>query len=220
MKLEVIAKDLKDIAMINESVADRIEFCHDLEIGGLTPSYDEISQAGLISKVPVNIMVRPHDRGYVYTDAEFQQMLKDIEYIAGTKAAGIVVGVLTSDHKIDVVRMKEIMALKKDKTVTFHRAFQEVADQTTGLKVLHDLGVNTILTSGAANINESLSLLDQLKAQKLVTILGGGGVDFTNVDAVKKVVDEIHVGTAIRETKSWAAPISLAKISEMKQRLQ
>lgn len=37
MKLEVIAKNLKDVITINRSGADRIEFCRDLTVGGLTP---------------------------------------------------------------------------------------------------------------------------------------------------------------------------------------
>lgn len=221
MKLEVIANSLADIIAINQSQADRVEYCRDLEVGGLTPNYEDIKAVTEAAKVPVNVMVRPHDKGYVYTEAEFAQILKDVDFIANeTKAAGIVVGILTNEGKVDLERLKQIIAHAKDKTVTFHRAFQEVENQLEVLTTLEKMGIGCILTSGGNNINESLSLLKTLKEATKIKILGGGGVNFANVLQIKAVVDEIHVGTAIRETNSWSAPISIYKINQIKSCLE
>ncbi|AVP49759.1 copper homeostasis protein CutC [Williamsoniiplasma luminosum] len=215
MTLEVIATNIEDIKQINKSQADRIEFCFELERGGLTPSYETIKQAGEISSTPVNVMLRPHDRGYNYSDEDFNQMLIDAKYIASTKVNGVVCGILTPDKKIDQIRFKQIIDLLPGKQIVCHRAFQEVEDQIQGLKDLKALGVEMVLTSGRDKINESLDLLKTLKEANLVTIQAGGGVGFDNIQAIKQVVDAVHVGTAVRETKSWLAPISIEKINQM-----
>ncbi|ATZ16240.1 copper homeostasis protein CutC [Entomoplasma freundtii] len=221
MKLEVIAKSLDDIILINQSKADRVEYCRDLEVGGLTPSHADIKAVTALAKVPVNVMVRPHDQGYVYTEEEFQQILNDIDFIANeTKAAGIVLGFLTPDGEVDFNRLQQAVTHAKDKTVTFHRAFQEVKNQLEALPKMEALGIHCILTSGRENINESLSFLKTLTDSTKINILGGGGVNFANIGQVKGVVDEIHVGTAIREANNWEAPISITKINELKACLE
>ncbi|PPE05377.1 copper homeostasis protein CutC [Williamsoniiplasma lucivorax] len=216
MKLEVIATSIEDIKQINQSQADRIEFCFELERGGLTPNHQAIKEAGEVSKLPVNVMLRPNDFGYVYSDQDFTQMLDDAKFIATTKVNGVVMGFLTPDNKIDKLRFKQIINLLPGKQIVCHRAFQEVIDQIQGLKDLHELGVEIVLTSGREKIDESLDLLKTLTETKLVIIQAGGGVGFDNIQAIKQVVDDIHVGTAIRQTKSWDAPISIAKINQMK----
>ncbi|ATZ18621.1 copper homeostasis protein [Williamsoniiplasma somnilux] len=219
MKLEVIAKDLQDIIEINKSTADRIEFCSELEVGGLTPDRKDIIKAGEISKLPVNVMLRPTARDFYYTDAEFEQMVEDAKFIDQTKVAGVVVGIITPNGEINVERMKKIIALVGNKTITFHKAFEQLKDPIKSLSILKELGVKTVLTSGKLNINESFDLLKDLTNQKQIIILAGGGVDFSNINKIVSIVNEVHVGTAVRESKSWNVPISIAKINEMKKHL-
>jgi copper homeostasis protein len=124
MKLEVIATSLSDLKQINQSQADRIEYCVNLEVGGLTPTHQEILAFLDQAKLPVNVMVRPTSRDFYYTESEFQQMLRDVKFLSQTSANGIVVGILDYDDTIDFERMQAIMELKGDKEVTFHRAFE------------------------------------------------------------------------------------------------
>ncbi|WP_027048520.1 copper homeostasis protein CutC [Mesoplasma syrphidae] len=216
MKLEVIAASIEDIDMINQSSADRIEFCKNLEVGGLTPSYTDIEIAGNISKLPVNIMLRPTARDFFYSEEEFQIMLQDLEFIVTTKVAGVVVGIITPEGEINVERMKQITAKRGNKTVTFHKAFDNLVDFKKSLDILQELGVETVLTSGGSDINKNLEILQELKDYNKVTVLVGGGVNFDNIEKVVEAANEIHVGTAIREKKSWSSPISIDKINEMK----
>jgi len=217
MKLEVIAINLVDVKKINESNADRIEFCHNLEVGGLTPTYAEIKQTAEESKLPINVMLRPTARDFYYTEAEFEQMLTDLKFIVTTKVNGIVVGIINPDGTINKERMQKIMELRGDKKVTFHRAFEQVKDQIQGLKDLAELGVDSLLTSGNGKILDSLDLLKELTDQKLVTIIGGSGINVDNIQQVSKNVNEIHVGTAVRDNQSWTSPINVEKINQLKE---
>ncbi|AGY41758.1 Cytoplasmic copper homeostasis protein CutC [Mesoplasma florum W37] len=217
MILEVIAKNLEDILLINKSNADRIEFCTSLEVGGLTPSYEEIKQAGENSKLPVNVILRPSARDFYYTADEFEKMLKDLEYIKNTKVSGIVVGIITPEGEINIDRMKKIMKLKGDKTVTFHKAFDQVKNFEKGIETLYSLGVNTVLTACGETIELNTENLKKIKNLNKVTVLAGGGVNEKNILKIIPAADEIHIGTAARIDGTWNSGIDIDKINKFKE---
>ncbi|ASZ09441.1 copper homeostasis protein [Mesoplasma chauliocola] len=219
--LEVIAANINDIKIINESNADRIEFCKELKKGGFTPEYDDIKKACEISKLPINVMVRNTDRDFCYTEEEFKWMLSDIEFINSVKPNAIVIGILKEDKSIDIERMKIVKEKLDSKIkITFHKAFDEVLDKIEGLKILKELGVSTILTSGGANILENLKLLNELSNLSDIEILAGGGINSNNIDLVKQSVESIHVGTLARVKNSWDFECDLNVINEIKERIK
>ena len=78
-----------------------------------------------------------------------------------------------------------------------HRAFDQVADQTTALDTLIDLGVSVVLTSGGpARALDGAAQLRRLidQAAGRIDILAGGGVTSDNVAAllVHSGVSQVH----------------------------
>ena len=70
---------------------------------GTTPSYGEIKTAkALTSKIDINVIIRPRGGDFLYTEAEVQSMLLDIELCKELKVHGVVFGCLTKDGDIDV----------------------------------------------------------------------------------------------------------------------
>ncbi len=61
-------------------------------------------------------------------------------------AAGVAAGVLTTDGRIDVSAMREITAVARPMRVCFHRAFDQIRDQTGALETLVALGIEFVLT--------------------------------------------------------------------------
>ena len=51
--------------LLAENHADRIEFYHRLDLGGITPNHDLIRIAVGIIKIPVN-MIRPRGGDFIY----------------------------------------------------------------------------------------------------------------------------------------------------------
>ena len=79
---------------------------------------------------------------------EFATMRADIEAAKAEGANGIVIGLLTAAGEIDVGRTRELVALARPLSVTFHRAFDVAAEPFRALETLIELGVDRVLTSG------------------------------------------------------------------------
>ncbi|ATX70697.1 copper homeostasis protein CutC [Spiroplasma clarkii] len=216
MYLEVIGLNVQDVIDINASSASRIELCSHLEFGGYTPDKEIIKEACAVSDLPVNVMVRRKHSDYFINPTEAAELFADIEFIASTKANAIVIGAITAAKKVDVDFMHEVFKRAKGKKVVFHRAFDEIEDKVEALKVLDELGVDTVLTSGKANIEEGFSVLQELADLNLtINILIGGGVNSSNINKARAISPFIHVGTAARVDGTFASPIDIKKIEAL-----
>ena len=163
---------------------DRIELCGSLHDGGVTPSAGLIRSALASVGKPIHVFIRPRLGDFVYDRHDIAVMLGDISEAKTAGAAGVVFGALTVDGRIDREIMLELIAAARPMTVGFHRAFDQVADQSTALETLIDLGVAVVLTSGgAARALDGAARLRQLieQARGRIDILAGGGITASNV---------------------------------------
>tara|TARA_R110002096_G_scaffold40376_2_gene109832 strand:- start:2289 stop:3050 length:762 start_codon:yes stop_codon:yes gene_type:complete len=181
--------------------AQRIELCSSLAEGGLTPSAGLCEAVCAAIKVPVFAMVRPRAGDFLYDSTEVDVMARDIESLADRGAAGIVVGALSSDGRIDHRRMAEFVDLANGLPVTCHRAFDMCRDAEEGLEVLCDLGVKRVLTSGQkataydgrAQIRAAVQ-----QADGRIEIMAGCGLRPDHVERLVEVtgVREVHLSAA------------------------
>ncbi|TYR81566.1 copper homeostasis protein CutC [Priestia megaterium] len=181
--------------------ADRIELCDNLSEGGTTPSFGTIALSSKLPAIKIHVLIRPRGDNFVYSDAEFAIMKKDIEVCKQTGVDGIVVGVLTPDNHIDCERLKELMELASPLSTTFHVAFDEIEDKKAAINLLADMGVERILTKGGQE--SALHNLPALKtliayADNRIVIMPGGGVNHSNLEmvAAQTGAAELH-GTKI-----------------------
>jgi copper homeostasis protein len=167
--------------------ADRIEFCSQLSIGGVTPSEELISAVIRAVAIPVHVLIRPRGGDFVYTRAEFDQMRQQINYVNQAGAAGIAIGVLLPDGRVDIERSRELVNLGRPLSVTFHRAFDETADLTHALESVIQTGADCLLTSGGApdvlSGADSIARMRRLAAGRL-QIMAGGGLRLANLAEV------------------------------------
>ncbi|QGS52270.1 copper homeostasis protein CutC [Spiroplasma tabanidicola] len=217
MFLEVIAKNIKDVIDINKTKADRIELCKDLEVGGLTPDYEIIKQAAEISKLPINVIVRPTSRGFVYTKQERKQIFNDIRFIKTTKANGIVFGALNKRNKINTKLLKKVLKKKGNLKITFHKAFDELEDLKFNYILLDRLKIDTVLTAGGRNIDQGIDVIKELiKLNKKTIILIGGGVNLNNISYLSKLSNNIHIGRLARHEGQWIYKINTKLVNKIK----
>ena len=106
--------------------ADRIELCDNLYLGGTTPSYGTIKMAMEKLTIPAFPIIRPRGGNFHYSKEEIEIMKEDIKVCKSLGAKGVVLGVLTTDNKVDFETLKELVDLASPMEVTFHKAVDEL----------------------------------------------------------------------------------------------
>ena len=169
--------------------ADRLELCGALVIGGLTPGPSLFRQVRKACDIPIHVLVRPRYGDFLYTEAEFEILLSEVEELCRLGADGIVTGCLRADGTLDTERMEQVRERMGQKHLAIHRAFDMCRDPYAALEEAVSLGVDTILTSGQKdNCRLGAPLLRELvrQADGQLDILVGGGVTGENIAGLLK----------------------------------
>jgi len=148
-------------------------------------------------------MVRPRAGDFVPSPSEIDVMEAEIAGLKRTRVAGVVLGALTSDGRVDVAVTARLTAAARPMSVTFHRAFDEVLDQAAALEDLVRLGIDRVLTSGGApdaflGRAAIRRLVEQARGR--IIVLAGGGIRPGNVEAIlaETGVVEVHGSVPFR----------------------
>ena len=78
-RFEVAVDSLESALIAQDCGVDRIELCADLGSGGITPSFGLLQVAVERLSIPIHVIIRPRRGDFLYTDAEFEQMRRDID---------------------------------------------------------------------------------------------------------------------------------------------
>ena len=70
--VECCANSLESCINGEKGGAQRIEFCKNLEVGGLTPSRKNILLIKSMIKIPIFILIRPRKGHFIYSEREFK----------------------------------------------------------------------------------------------------------------------------------------------------
>ena len=186
--LEIACFEITSAETALRSVADRIEFCAEQQLGGITPNIEEFRYLKSVYRKPIYVMIRPKGGSFLYSDYEFEVMKRDILDFKNSGADGFVFGILTSGNTIDIEKNKILLEFAGEIPCTFHRAFDRTPDLENSVKTLIDLGFTTVLTSGGKNSamegKENLKNLIE-KYSDQINILIGGGVRSGNISELK-----------------------------------
>jgi len=197
--LEISVENLECALAAQRGGAHRLELCADLAAGGLTPSIELMRRVRAEARLPIFAMVRPRGGDFVYSEAEFESMRRDIDTCRELGMDGCVLGLLTEDRRIDVARTRKLVEFARPLPVTLHRAFDECADLEESLEEVVATGAARILTSGGApTAAEGLAALKELVADAgdRITILPGSGINASNIVEVARETGarEFHSG--------------------------
>lgn len=222
--IEVIGLNLDDVIQAEKGGADRIELCQSIVEDGLTPSYGLVKSAVEITKIPIHVMIRPHNHSFVYHSNDVKIMIEDIRMIRQLGANGIVLGPLTDEGLVDEVVLEQLLNETEGLQVTFHRAFDVVSDQQKALDtILQYEQITTVLTSGGgrsafdstARLQE---LMDRTKETHL-TIMPGGGLRVEGLETFYQSVPAkaLHFGVGVRVDCHYEHDISSSQIKRVRQ---
>ena len=175
----------------------RLELCVDLDIGGTTPPIALVREVIARVSIPVFVMIRPRGGSFVYDATERAAMRREIAAAIDSGAAGIVLGALSADGRVDTATTREMIDTAGGLPVTFHRAFDDTPDPFEALDCVVEAGASRVLTAGGApTAREGMDVLAELvrRAGDRVVIIAAGHVRAENVvELVTRTgVREVH----------------------------
>ena len=170
--------------------ANRIELCRNLELGGLTPSKEEIKKTLKILNIPVRILIRPRSGNFLFSNKELLEMISNIKFCKSIGCEGVVIGALNKDNSINIEQTKMMVKAAKPMHITFHRAFDKGNNLRQNLEDVISCDCNSLLTAGqSSNVMDGISNLKKIikLANNRIQILAGSGVNHENVEILYKI---------------------------------
>jgi copper homeostasis protein len=147
------------------------------------------------------------------TAAKFQELPID----------GLVMGWVTSVGVVDVASLGAVLAAAAKCKVTFHRAFEHLADPFEGLRVLKRFKqIDRILMGGGAGSwaerKRRLSNWNRAAGPEIGILVGGG---LSDAEVAELMADpqfpEVHVGRAARTPQENDGALDAGKIELLKR---
>jgi copper homeostasis protein len=221
MLLEVIVQSVADARAAEAGGADRLEIVREIDRDGLTPPLDLVRAIAAETRLPLRVMVRESDGFGVASARELMALQHTIAALALLDVDGAVLGFARGDE-VDLEATRSVLAAAPELRVTFHRAFDAIRDQMSALRTLRDLPqIDRILSCGGVGPWEArcARFADLAAAAgNHLTIIAGGNVDATGLRALASsaCAREAHVGRAAREPQTRSAPVSAARVRQLR----
>jgi copper homeostasis protein len=195
MKIELCVASVEALLAAKTLGVDRIELCVNLEQGGITPSLGFVQKAKDLG-IETHVLIRPRSGGFVYNAHEIEIILADVLEFQRMGVDGIVVGLLTDTMRLNRPVLERIRS-NFTKSLTFHRAFDDLVEWKQEFQWLVDVGYNRVLSSGlSTTIAHGIPVLASMKKESKgrIEIMPGGGINLANLPLIIEQVapDAIH----------------------------
>ena len=191
--LEICVDSLASARAAIQGGADRIELCSALLAGGLTPFEALLRQIKAESEICVRCLMRHRPGDFLYGKEELELLRMQIRQLKAAGADGFVIGCLTAEGDLDLEAMKPLVEACGNQGITLHRCIDVSRDVEKTYLDAKDLGIDTVLTSGAAascslgreNIKKLIALREALHGPE---VLIGAGVNASVIRQFRKTV--------------------------------
>jgi copper homeostasis protein len=223
-KLEVIVTSAAEALVAETGGADRLELVRALAAGGLTPDWETVRAVSKSVSLPVRVMLRENASMSVADAAELETLENAADRFQKLDIDGLVMGWITGAREVDVASLEAVLGKAPKCRITFHRAFEHLADPLAGLKVLKRFKqIDRILTCGGggswAERKSRLRGWSKAAAPEIGILVGGG---LSEMEVAELMVDaefpEVHVGRAARSPQENDGALDAGMIALLKSR--
>ena len=219
--IEVIVSTIEDATEAEAGGADRIEVVRDLEQGGLTPDIELVHRIIEAVHIPARIMLRESNSMSLRSPAELKVIVQKASEFAQLRVQGLVVGFLL-DGRLDLAALLEVAHAAPSTRITFHRAFDELADPMLAIRQFKTIPqVDRILTVGGSGswCQRKLRLSEwQQAAAPEITLIVGAGIDMPVIEDIQRdsTITEVHFGRAARVPQQTSGTVSRHQVALLK----
>jgi copper homeostasis protein len=199
--LEIAVFNFQSAVIAENAGADRIELCDNPAEGGTTPSYGNLIKTIETISIPVFPIIRPRGGDFLYSTEEWEIVLKDIAICKELGFSGIVTGSLQANGSVHLNQLQMAVDKAYPMQVTFHRAFDRVANPFEAMEQIINAGCSRILTSGGyPEVMEGIALLSTLvqQANNRIIIMPGSGVRSTNISKIQHITGAVEFHSSAR----------------------
>jgi copper homeostasis protein len=221
-RLEVIVTSAAEAAMAAEGGADRLELVRALDTGGLTPHFATVKEVSKAVSIPVRVMLRGNSTMSISCIEELRDLTSAAAEFRRLPLDGLVMGWISPAGGVDLPALEAVLAAAPECNVTFHRAFEQLADPLAALPILKRFPqVDRILTCGGAGPwperKRRLLAWINAAAPEIGIIVGGG---LSTAEVAELMADarfpEVHVGRAARTPEENGGQVDPGKIAFLK----
>lgn len=197
MNIEICTDSLEGVLAAEKYGARRVELCAGLSMGGLTPSVGLVEICCKNTKIEIHAIIRHREGDFIYNEKDIEIMKQDIKAMKMAGASGVVFGILDSCSEISDLNRELLLHSKSlGLEVTFHRAFDFVADYICSIEKIIDLGFDRLLTSGLESTAiQGVHIIKELQSNygDKIQIMAGSGINPQNVLEISTTgIDNIH----------------------------
>lgn len=223
-KLEVIVTSAEEATIAAAGGANRVELVRALETGGLTPEWETVWAVSQSATIPVRVMLRENSSMMVASVEELGVLEKSVAQFQQLAIDGLVMGWIDDAGRIDAGTLEAMLAKAPQCKVTFHRAFEHLADPFEGITVLKRFKqIDRILTSGGegswAERKKRLREWSEAAAPEIGILVGGGLSELQVVELMGDAeFPEVHVGRAARIPQENGGVLDAGRIAQLKSR--
>ena len=185
--LEICAYSAQSVAIAAACGADRVELCSGRLEGGTTPGYGLLHEALQHKSLGVFPIIRPRGGDFCYSESEFGEMFRDVEFCREQGVQGIVTGILHPDGSFDIPRMQHLKSVAGNLEFCVHRAIDMCRNPLEALEQLIELGITRVLSSGARNTAiEGIDTLHKMvqASNGRIQIMAGSGVNASQIETL------------------------------------
>jgi copper homeostasis protein len=218
--LEVIVTCLEEAKQAEQGGANRLEVVRDLQHEGLTPAYGLVEAILNAVSVPIRIMLRETPNFFINSVDELALLKATAAQLAQLPIGGFVLGFLNGSS-LDISGLETVLQEAGSHPITFHRAFEQVSDQTAAIEQLkrHPKIDRILVNGGLGSWGEKRSALDRLQtiASPEITIMAGGGLTESALRALSESphLNEFHVGKAARDADGTVVSARVASLRQL-----
>jgi len=224
-QLEIIALDVDDALRAQAGGADRVEVVSAIQRGGLTPAAALVQAIARRCTLAQMVMLRPHDRSFVYTDDDMALVREAVAMARDAGAHGLVFGALTPAGAVDTARLEQVLRWADGMPLTFHRAFDAAADLAQAFTVLgrYRGAVAQVLSSGGqpkASAGRAVlaEMVRRWRAGEGVEPLVGSGVDIGTLADLRRHTGarQFHVGSGARSGGTYGMRVDALRVGRLR----